>query len=253
MSPPIRDGSGSDIGSIRLGDGSEISEVRTGAGDVLFSGFSIPDSGPSHEYLARSLSAADGDSISTWGDDEGGDPLTNGSAVYRDSAINGNPALEFDTDTEGFDGDLTTEIQPPFSVWIVVEITSLDGQTFVTPFERTDSAGILYRDDNDVIDFFGDGATNSAAYSWQSSDPLDQYILGYVADGPDSIGFVNNSTESAFTVDNSLDTFSIGSSRNEDRLVKGFIAHVLIYDRATTGSFADSIISELKNIHGVSF
>jgi len=36
MSPPIRDGSGSSIGSIRLGDGSEINEVRTGAGDVLF-------------------------------------------------------------------------------------------------------------------------------------------------------------------------------------------------------------------------
>jgi hypothetical protein len=43
MSPPIRDGSGNSIGSIRLGDGSEISEVRTGAGDVLFS--AIPDSG----------------------------------------------------------------------------------------------------------------------------------------------------------------------------------------------------------------
>jgi len=42
MSPPIRDGSGNSIGSIRLGDGSEISEVRTGAGDVLFS--AIPDS-----------------------------------------------------------------------------------------------------------------------------------------------------------------------------------------------------------------
>jgi len=37
MSPPIRDGSGNSIGSIRLGDGTEISEVRTGAGDVLFS------------------------------------------------------------------------------------------------------------------------------------------------------------------------------------------------------------------------
>jgi len=42
MSPPIRDGSGNDIGSIRLGDGSEIAEVRTGAGDVLFS--AIPGS-----------------------------------------------------------------------------------------------------------------------------------------------------------------------------------------------------------------
>jgi hypothetical protein len=42
MSPPIRDGSGNSIGSIRLGDGTEIAEVRTGAGDVLFS--AIPDS-----------------------------------------------------------------------------------------------------------------------------------------------------------------------------------------------------------------
>ena len=43
MSPPIRDGSGNDIGAIRLGDGSEITEVRTGAGDVLFSA-AVPDS-----------------------------------------------------------------------------------------------------------------------------------------------------------------------------------------------------------------
>jgi len=42
MSPPIRDGSGNDIGAIRLGDGSEISEVRTGAGDVLFSASTGP-------------------------------------------------------------------------------------------------------------------------------------------------------------------------------------------------------------------
>jgi hypothetical protein len=42
MSPPIREGSGDSIGSIRLGDGTEISEVRTGAGDVVFS--AVPDS-----------------------------------------------------------------------------------------------------------------------------------------------------------------------------------------------------------------
>jgi len=46
MSPPIRDGSGNSIGSIRLGDGTEIAEVRTGAGDVLFS--AIPESSLYH-------------------------------------------------------------------------------------------------------------------------------------------------------------------------------------------------------------
>jgi len=43
MSPPIRDGSGNSIGSIRLGDGSEMAEVRTGAGDVLFGAITAPD------------------------------------------------------------------------------------------------------------------------------------------------------------------------------------------------------------------
>ena len=57
MSPPIRDGSGNDIGSIRLGDGSEISEVRTGAGDVLFS--AIPDSVVSRPNDGRTFSESD--------------------------------------------------------------------------------------------------------------------------------------------------------------------------------------------------
>ncbi len=43
MSPPIRDGSGNDIGAIRLGDGSEISEIRTGGGDVLFQSVSTEE------------------------------------------------------------------------------------------------------------------------------------------------------------------------------------------------------------------
>jgi len=53
MSPPIRDGSGNSIGSIRLGDGTEISEVRTGAGDVLFS--ALPDSAR-NQYLVGDFS-----------------------------------------------------------------------------------------------------------------------------------------------------------------------------------------------------
>jgi len=50
MSPPIRDGSGDSIGSIRLGDGTEISEVRTGAGDVLFSASQINNSAFDHRW-----------------------------------------------------------------------------------------------------------------------------------------------------------------------------------------------------------
>jgi len=59
MSPPIRDGSGDSIGSIRLGDGSEISEVRTGAGDVLFSGTTVIDNFNDPLYDNQSLTLSD--------------------------------------------------------------------------------------------------------------------------------------------------------------------------------------------------
>jgi len=73
MSPPIRDGSGSGIGSIRLGDGSEISEVRTGAGDVLFSAISdsIVDGFEEVQYENKNNTLSDyysGD-LSTFGRD----------------------------------------------------------------------------------------------------------------------------------------------------------------------------------------
>jgi len=77
MSPPIRDGSGSSIGSIRLGDGTEIAEVRTGAGDVLFS--AIPDSAIFHWELSEGSGSTAADSIgsqdgtiigATWDDTE---------------------------------------------------------------------------------------------------------------------------------------------------------------------------------------
>jgi len=73
MSPPIRDGSGSSIGSIRLGDGSEISEVRTGAGDVLFS--AIPDSAV--DYFE------DGSLKSAYSLDTGDYNVNNNSPVYQ--------------------------------------------------------------------------------------------------------------------------------------------------------------------------
>jgi len=93
MSPPIRDGSGSSIGSIRLGDGSEISEVRTGAGDVLFSAFSIPNSGDLyHALLPNYLSStySQGNSVTDWETDDASASLTptsNGFAPTYESSL----------------------------------------------------------------------------------------------------------------------------------------------------------------------
>jgi len=91
MSPPIREGSGDSIGSIRLGDGTEISEVRTGAGDVLFSGSAIPDtsmfSSPIYQYYAGDAGYNDGDSgvslPEVLDDNQGDASVANGSPTYQ--------------------------------------------------------------------------------------------------------------------------------------------------------------------------
>jgi len=86
MSPPIRDGSGDSIGSIRLGDGSEIAEVRTGAGDVLFSASAIPDN------LVDSFEDSD---ISDYSGDTGA------YSVISSDSTDGNNALKLSNPTTG--------------------------------------------------------------------------------------------------------------------------------------------------------
>jgi hypothetical protein len=83
MSPPIRDGSGSSIGSIRLGDGSEISEVRTGAGDVVFS--AIPDSVVSQYKFEQDAT-----------DSEGNRDGTVSGATFVQDGVEGTYAANFD-------------------------------------------------------------------------------------------------------------------------------------------------------------
>jgi len=97
MSPPIRDGSGSSIGSIRLGDGSEIAAVRTGAGDVLFSATAVPDSvvrhyDPTDESVGQK---------SAWNDQIGNKDLS-GTYEIISSGINNLQTARFD----GVDDDV---------------------------------------------------------------------------------------------------------------------------------------------------
>jgi hypothetical protein len=105
MSPPIRDGSGNDIGSIRLGDGSEISEVRTGAGDVLFN--AISDTGmfqsPIIHYNADSLDLSNGATVSSWIDQLNSTDVTADGAPTYQSDKSGFPSVFYDGNDDGHD------------------------------------------------------------------------------------------------------------------------------------------------------
>jgi len=78
-------------------DGEEVQEITVDGQVAYTAGPDIPDSGLMHQYEADNLSKSDGDSVSTWPDQEGTDDLTAGNApTYRTDEINGKPAVSYD-------------------------------------------------------------------------------------------------------------------------------------------------------------
>jgi len=147
MSPPIRDGSGDSIGSIRLGDGSEIAEVRTGAGDVLFSASPIPDSALTQDLVAwyrfedgdaRDYASSSEFPSVTWGDSTAFDGTVDGATFQSSGGV-----TDFDTGANSgafeFDGsnDYLENIYPvqsninggPVTVMAWVNVDSYTGTT----------------------------------------------------------------------------------------------------------------------------
>jgi hypothetical protein len=136
MSPPIRDGSGNSIGSIRLGDGSEISEVRTGAGDVLFSSGPLVKS-EFYRYLTADFTT------SSWSDSINGNDIDNISGSVFDSSL-------FDNT-----GGITTGTADFYAEDIDDIWTRIDQSwAFAMGFSTTDSNGYLGGGDVNSFDEF---------------------------------------------------------------------------------------------------
>ena len=120
--PPIRKGDGTPVAP------KGISQIRTGDGRILFDGPAMPDS-VEYQFNALEIDANDGDALSNWECEITGDIISAiGSPTYRDSAINGNPAVEFDGSNDGFlnrdfDNISATE---GHTVFAVVEVDNSD-------------------------------------------------------------------------------------------------------------------------------
>jgi hypothetical protein len=157
MSPPIREGSGSSIGSIRLGDGSEISEVRTGAGDVLFSaGPNIPDSGLLHYFnISESASTTSVDDL------QGSMNLTGNASSIEPDDIDGHDILRFDGVDDLMDAS-RTGLSPPYDIWMVARVRTVtgsdkiqelinpsDSNVFATIADRRSTFSLFTPSDND--------------------------------------------------------------------------------------------------------
>lgn len=122
-----------------------IGGARAGVLGAAAGGDAIPDSGLLHDYNVLDLSASDSDTIQTFPDSQGSNDLTGGDPIYRASAINGNPGLEFDDADDDFSGSPflhgdSGEEYTFHTVYVWASTSNID-----TVFSSGDGDGISYR------------------------------------------------------------------------------------------------------------
>jgi len=258
MSPPIRDGSGSSIGSIRLGDGSEIAEVRTGAGDALFR--AIPDSEDLNiRTTITEVSGSDGDSISSVPDATGNNSDLTGDGVYRVGAFNSRNALEYsagDSTTDGHQVGLASTVSPPYLVSFVANWTNIlvgTGPNGLFGISSNDPNGSITDEDNNsggnVVVFDGTGSgkrltvTESNPSIWSLVAP-DSSTFDIHLNGTKEIGFSGSGVAPTFDVLAQGKRYNASSTNAQ-------IPEVLGYDYGSSSDISRSDIeSYLDNEYG---
>jgi len=227
MSPPIREGSGDNIGSIRLGDGTEIAEVRTGAGDVLFSETSIPGS---KDLQARYDFSASNGSTPVQDQTANGFDLTGTfSGVTR--SINGVQAGDFDSDQLNVS---FSTVSQPTTIAIVAQHDTVGSSSAV--FDADTGLNHLIRAEDDGP-FFNMFAGNDLDGSTADTNP---HIFVALFNGSNSILRVDGTqVASGDAGTRALDGVTLGSRGNGGNPFDGKMGECLVYPQDKSGIFGD--------------
>jgi hypothetical protein len=224
MSPPIRDGSGSSIGSIRLGDGTEISEVRTGAGDVLFS--AIPDS-----VLIQQFATTYAGGDAKWVDDATDDGSQDAAIVgdpTKTTLSDGSEAVSFDGGGDRADLTLPSELEgsglQSFTVEFAAQWTTTQNRTIATV--RNDNGNQIFgvelninenrnQDVGDVLFTLRDNDLNQLQAAPQTNPNLDD------GNRHDLTFIVNDSATNdvEIIIDGSSVSLAFGNTESPDNFV----------------------------------
>jgi len=242
MSPPIRDGSGSSIGSIRLGDGSEISEVRTGAGDVLFS--AIPDTAVAQYDATQAPSTG---SISSITDQINNHDLS-GSASVLSSGINGKQTFRFDG-SERMDSP-SPSLSRDLAVALVFQIQ-----------ESPSNIKMIHGSDTDSDIFIQTGAGSGSDYKSRTGTATSGNVGGAVDNNP-HLGFHTfPSGGGELEIDGTqvidygagsagLDGFTLADRSSDDLPIEMDVGEVVLYQSPSTSDI-DAERSRLADKWGI--
>jgi len=246
MSPPIRDGSGSSIGSIRLGDGTEISEVRTGEGDVLFS------AGPPNSLVSR-YKFEDNTDTTTATDSVGSNPGTITGASYTTDSEVGSRALDFDGSNDTVDvgdkssldfglGDFSITFHAKFrntsSIQEPVNKEAAGGST-IGYFIRNASGDLLFQtSDGNANTLNAAGAVVGNTYAFyavtreQNTEKVIYVDGSQVASQSTSIGDISTGT-----------SFNFGSRNGNDLFADVVLDDLRIYNKALTSTEVSNLFN----------
>jgi len=260
MSPPIRDGSGNSIGSIRLGDGSEIAEVRTGAGDVVFSANTLPDSGLQHYYDAAEITGlSNGQTVDPFNDDTANNEnlsATN-SPAYQSSTINGEPGVVYTRTNDDFHSKPTFNSgfpSDPVQIWVVYNPTNSLSSAhglFTFPDSNTSPSPYLSEDfGNNRFSVRDSGGSTSAGGSPSSVPKI--ILVRYTGsntqvavDGSDIINGGNGTLNASGMYQGTRDA-------GTGRTAGGEIPFSAVYDSSDANYSETDVLNYLSNRFGIS-
>jgi hypothetical protein len=210
----------------------------------------IPDSGLLHRYDATELSLNDGDSVSTWTDQQADDDLTAGAApTYKTGVINGNAVVRFDGVDDYLDVAFADESQP-FHVFLALQWTFVDGGNRYVFDGETNRAYFSARDNNSADEW----RISTASGATVAGGSLDTnfHIHGLLFNGGSSS--VRNDGSEVATGDaggNALDGITAGATRSQTSHAEADVGEILVYGEEKSGTGLDDVESYLADKWGV--
>ena len=217
--------------------------------------YGIPDSGNlQNDYNATSFDLNDGDSItSDWVDSEGDDDATvQGSPIYREDEIGGEPAVELDGVDEYFDTGIKADTDGEQSLYIVLKQESSTSDT-ERPWGATSNYTSMDQDNGRFISRFG-GDTHPGGPTPTTDEFVILSFFGndgdtttYEDDGEVLSGAGSGSGEQ----DYSSFIGALNSGGDDTSHFTGKIARVLRYDVEHDSEMRGDVWDNLNDIYGV--
>jgi hypothetical protein len=236
---------------IRQGDGTGLApsgyaEVRKGDGTVLYSG-AIPDSALAHRYDATEIAGSDGDTVSTWTDQEGTADLTAGTAPTLktgSNGINSKNVVLFDG-TDDFLNETSVDLAQPLHIFLAfrLETASQDGYYLDGDTNRVT---LLTQDPED------DYGLNAGTRLTGGSTDTDPHIQTALPNGASSTNRLDGTQiASGDAGANNLTDLRVGSAIGNQLHAHISIGEILIYDTELSDADRNDVESYLSDKWGV--